>query len=191
MSTRARLIALALVVVGGAGGAFVALRDDGDGGSGEETNEPRLESIDVPAGDLRTQWNDAIAELGSGDELPEPDWVADAQLGLDVSEHAFGDWGVVDLYRHPNGDLAAVDLLTRYVSVEERARFRVDAIAATAAALGIDVDAATALLDVDLGLADAAGEPNRTIEHGDASVTVNRSATNAEVRISGPAADGG
>ena len=177
-----------IVVVAAGGLALLALTGDDDSkDADDEVVAPRLESLEVPVVDFRATWNGVIEALGAGDQLPEPAWTEDPTIGLESWSGDLGGWGTVDLYRRTGADeLAGLDLLGAYVTPEDHARFRADAVAAVTAALGLGADAAEAFLVGDLGIDDPGAPPEQAAARDGVQVTVVRDATTAQIRIAVP-----
>lgn len=179
--SRTRLLAAGAVVVLLAVIGLIVTRDDG----GDDDRRPgeRLGQLDASGAQAVERWNATVDELEAGDRLGDLEWTLDESLGLEQAQQGFDTWGVVDLYRQPGGRLKAVDLVGEYTSDADRLRFRADAIAALAAADGLDADDAAELLDQELGLADPAAPPTTQVDRRGLRLVVERSATQAELRI--------
>jgi hypothetical protein len=178
-----------IVVVAAAGAALLALTGDDDEPSdaAEEVVAPELESLEVEVADFRGTWNAVVAALGVGDQLPEPEWKADPTIGLESWSTDLGGWGTLDLYRRVGAaEIAGLDLLGAYVTPEDHARFRADAVAAVAAALALRAEVAESLLVDDLGIDDPGAPAEQTAERGRVRVTVVRDAATAQIRIAVP-----
>ena len=150
-ATRKWLSVLAVLVALMTVGATVVAGLFALGDEDPPVNASKLTSVDVKATDVHSRWNEVVADRGEGERLPSPVWKADETLGLDVSEHVLGRWGIVTLYRHPDQRLAAVDLVGKYVAASDRARMAATAVAAVAAISGLDIDDAERFVADDLG----------------------------------------
>jgi hypothetical protein len=174
------LVAGIVVVVLAVVGVLVAR------GGGDDRDRPpgdRLGALDAEAPDVLERWGAAIDELARGDRLGELHWEADERLALEHAQQALDTWGVLDLYRAPGGRLKAVDLVGAYTTDDERVRFRADALAALAAVDDLDLDEGAQLLDERLGLDEPSGPTSQEVDHGGVHLVLERSATQAELRI--------
>jgi hypothetical protein len=177
-------VAAAALISSGVGVAAAAVLDLGP--FSDDEARPALASIEVEAADVVERWNQAV-DAGSDDQLlADPEWVTDEELHLDVAEQILDTWGVLTLYRHPDQQLAGVDLVGGYVSEPDRARMVDTATTVVAAVSGLPAGDVARFVDDELGFAEPGGAPPGTAELAGARYVVERTARTLQLRVTAP-----
>ena len=167
---RGRWAVLATVVVVTTTVAAIAVTRDDSGEATSDATPPRLQALGVAPDLFRSRWNAAVGALGTGVELTDPGWAPDDELGLEVASQPLAEWGLLDLYRSPDGDLAGLHLVARPTAAAVDG-FRATVVAAVAAALDLPADEARQLLDADLTASVAEAS---TVERGGQRLVLTR-----------------